>query len=428
MTTTKRIVGIITVFAVTAIAWIVLGNSTSDRTHGQSTKLDGQIQALWGRPLVQHGPAFDFQWTKEEVHTHYDQSGAQSKQQVVKTYTKQVLPSSASLSADIHLDQRLKGLVWYSLFGITFDGTWTYLHEQPEKGDLLLGFEFPDPQAMYDDFQFVVNGSDLAAELRPAEGKLSHTLPVQPGQVVTFKVHYRTRGRDRWHYQPTREGMASLKDFSLKVTTDFKDIDYPETSTSPSTKRPVSGGWALNWDFKQVLTGNTMGVVMPARIQPGTLASVLAFSAPISLGLFFLFLFVFSVLRKLDIHPINYMAIAAAFFSFHLLFAYSVDHLPLALAFTLASLISIAMVVSYLRLVVSSRFAYREAAAAQLVYQVGFSLAHFWEGFTGLTVSLLATATLFILMQLTGRIKWTEALSEKKAEPVLPTTPVGPGI
>jgi hypothetical protein len=65
------------------------------------------------------------------------------------------------------------------------------------------------------------------------------------------------------------------------------------------------------------------------------------------------------------------------------------------------------LVTSYLRLVVSPRFAFVEAAAAQLVYLVGFSLAHFWEGFTGLAVTVLSVLTLFLLMQLTGRIRWS---------------------
>ena len=63
---------------------------------------------------------------------------------------------------------------------------------------------------------------------------------------------------------------------------------------------------------------------------------------------------------------------------------------------------------SYLRLAVGPRFAFVEAGLAQLVYLVGFSLAHFWDGFTGLTVTVLGIVTLFALMQLTGRIRWSE--------------------
>lgn len=87
-------------------------------------------------------------------------------------------------------------------------------------------------------------------------------------------------------------------------------------------------------------------------------------------------------------------------------------NLSIAVAFALSSAVSVALVVSYLRLVVSTRFAFVEAGIAQLVYLIGFSLAHFWEGYTGLTVTVLSIVTLFLLMQLTGRIRWS-ALADR---------------
>jgi hypothetical protein len=84
----------------------------------------------------------------------------------------------------------------------------------------------------------------------------------------------------------------------------------------------------------------------------------------------------------------------------------------------------VVLVVSYLRLVVSTLFAFREAALAQLVYLVGFSLAHFWEGYTGITITLMAIVTLFVMMQLTGRVRWHEVLSFRTtAKPQPPVPP-----
>jgi len=154
-------------------------------------------------------------------------------------------------------------------------------------------------------------------------------------------------------------------------------------------------------------------MTMPRHVQPGELAAALSFSAPVSLLFFFVVLFVLATLRGLDIHPINYLFIACAFFAFHLLFAYSVDRLPVPFAFALCSVVSMGLVMSYLRLVVSTRFALRETAAAQLLYLIVFSLAHLWEGYTGLTITVLAISTLFVLMQMTGRIQWSEALARK---------------
>jgi len=137
----------------------------------------------------------------------------------------------------------------------------------------------------------------------------------------------------------------------------------------------------------------------------------MSFSAPISLGLFLIFINVIALIRRIAIHPVNLLFVAAAFFSFNLLFAYTADRLPIEMAFLLASAVSVGLVVSYLRLVVGPRFALLEAGLAQLVYQVGFSLAHFWEGYTGLSITVLAILTLFLLMQLTGRVSWSAVLA-----------------
>ena len=59
----------------------------------------------------------------------------------------------------------------------------------------------------------------------------------------------------------------------------------------------------------------------------------------------------------IELHPMNYFFLAAAFFSFHLLLAYLVDHISIHVAFVVCSAVSIFLVVSYLRLVVGMRFA-----------------------------------------------------------------------
>ena len=163
----------------------------------------------------------------------------------------------------------------------------------------------------------------------------------------------------------------------------------------------------------------SIGMVMPERVQPGELGAKLSASAPISLGFFTVVLYVITFLRGYRVHPIHYAFIGAAFFSFHLLFAYTADHLPVEWAFSIASATSVFLVVSYMRLVVSNRFAFGPVAIAQLIYVVGFSIAHFFTGFTGLAITLLGILTLFWLMQTTGRIDWygDEAGDEQPGEP-----------
>jgi hypothetical protein len=77
-------------------------------------------------------------------------------------------------------------------------------------------------------------------------------------------------------------------------------------------------------------------------------------------------------------------------------------------AFLVSGVASIFLVVSYLRLAVNLRFALVDAGLSQLIYLVLFSYAFFFEGFTGLAVTIGAVLTLFVVMQMTGRIRWEE--------------------
>ena len=57
---------------------------------------------------------------------------------------------------------------------------------------------------------------------------------------------------------------------------------------------------------------------------------------------------------------------------------------------------------------------------AQTVYLVGFSYAFFWQGMTGLTVTVGAIVTLFILMQATGRVDWFDVFARRNVPPPIP--------
>jgi hypothetical protein len=415
-----RLLAVAVIFAVASIAWLVLGGVMSSRSSAQGYGLRGKVADLWGQPQQQGAPGITFeQLVPREVVRTETTNGVERhvREAVLERSQKEVAVTSTRIDVDLHLDQRLKGLVWYSLYDVAFTGAWSYVHREAGAGDLRLRFRFPDVSGVYDAFTFVVDGKPQ--EIFPKDGVVEALVPVRPGQKVDFAVSYKSRGLDEWRYVPA-QGVAGLESFHLGMTTDFADIDFPASTLSPSRRERAGGGFSLAWDFERVVTGHSIGMAMPQRVQPGQLAAALSFSAPISLLFFFVLLLVLGRLKGLDLHPMNYLFLGAAFFSFHLLFAYSVDHLHLVPAFVISSATSVGLVVSYLRLVVSPRFAFVEAAAAQIVYLIGFSLAHFWEGFTGLAVTVLSILTLFLLMQLTGKVRWGAASA-------LPAPPEGRG-
>lgn len=452
----KRTIAIIAIYLLTCVAWVALGGITSSRTSSQRTDLRDQVASLWGQPHVQSAPSLRFRAivpterghaeavviSKEEAQslhlsfpdptiddpfpgvpdaqlTQEQRTERKEAEELAKTlWVRRPEPSAVAVSesnvnAKLGYDPRRKGLVWYSLYDVWFTGEYVYEHAEGTAGYLDLEIPLPTSDALYDGLVFEINGEDQRRLLDPAEGRFRASLMVQPGDTVSFRVAYESRGADQWRYAPG-EGVQQLERFRLSLTTDFAKIDFPSRTLSPTSKRRIAEGWTLDWDFASTVTGHGMGMVMPEKIQPGEMSTALIFSAPISLMFFFILLFVVATLQKIEIHPVNYLFLAAAFFSFHLLFSYSADHLTVPWAFAISSAVSLGLVVSYLRLVVSPRFALREAALGQLIYLVGFSLAHFWEGYTGLTVTVMAILTLFILMQATGRLRWAEVLSSSK--------------
>jgi inner membrane protein involved in colicin E2 resistance len=196
--------------------------------------------------------------------------------------------------------------------------------------------------------------------------------------------------------------------------TNFKDIDFPNDTLSPTEKRLSDPGWDLTWNYKSLVSGFQIGMAMPHKLQPGPLTGQISYFAPVSLLFFFFLMFVITTIRNINLHPMNYFFLATAFFAFHLLMAYLVDHISIHLAFVICSAVSIFLVVTYLRLVVGMRFAAVEAGITQFVYLVLFSYAFFFPGFTGLAITIGAILTLFIVMQMTGRIKWAEKFAATK--------------
>jgi hypothetical protein len=295
------------------------------------------------------------------------------------------------------------------------------------------------PEATVDELAVQVDGQAVEVSDRRIR------LDLPPGPAHTVKVSYRSAGQDEWTYRPG-QGDQALLNLKLSVSTNFRRIDYPADGLSPTTAATPNGdsGVLARWEFTRMLPARnrTIGVLMPSKQPAGELSARISRFAPVSLFFFLTVMVTIQLVRNLKLHPMNYLLIAAGFFAFHILLAYLVDHFQIHLSFWICSGVSVFLVVSYLRLVLGWRVALLYAGLAQLVYLVFFSYAFFWHGWTGLTVVIGAVVTLFVIMQLTGRIDWDEKLPDmagrrdrleplpsQPSEDVLPQAPQtdGPG-
>ncbi len=403
----RRIVAISFIFLCTTVAWMILGTTIYSRTGSSNEQLQGHVASTWGTAQEQSPPSACYKKTEISPVTEQEHGKTVVRNDVIERRIPLPLDSTR-VNVNLYLDYRQKGLLWYSTYTVDFAGEYKFRNDTAETQAVEFSLPLPAEHAVYDGLLMKINGKEMSAVT--AGNGASVTATMEPGQTTFLQVAYRSRGLESWRYT-LGHGITQVHDFALTMVTNFKDIDFADDTLSPTAKQRQADGWRLTWQYSNLISGFEIGMTMPEKLQPGPLAGQISYFAPVSLFFFFFLMFILTTLRNIELHPMNYFFLAAAFFAFHLLLAYLVDHISIHLAMVISSLVSIALVVSYLRLVVGPRFAAIEAGGAQLIYLVLFSYAFFWKGFTGLSITIISIATLFVVMQATGRIRWSEKLA-----------------
>lgn len=407
----RHIAGLAFIFVFASIAWIILGGVTTTRTNQQDTKLRQAVGQLWGTTQCQSAPYIYFITTEEKKIKTVTGSETVYETRIDTTYHPISLEKS-DIGVDFKLEHRKKGLLWYSTYRVGFDGAYRITNNTGQARDVFFDYTFPTIEGVYDNFALTVDGEKIK-ELKPSGGKIVEAIRFGADQTREIKVAYQSQGMDEWWYT-FGGGVSHIRNFQLTMVTDFDKIDFPENAISPTNKEKLGPGWKLSWQYEDLISGIQIGMKMPQKINPGPFVSRVTFFAPVSLFLFFFLIFIIVTLKEVKIHSMNFFFVACAFFSFHLLLAYLADHVDINLALIIASVVSIFLVISYMRLVAGTRFAFLEMGLSQFIYLVLFSYTFFLQAYTGLAVTILCILTLFIVMQLTGRVDWEKQFAIKK--------------
>ena len=390
---------IIAIFLCSAAAWAILGASIVARTGEAGSDLGPRVASTWGAPQSQTPPAAS---TKRTIERPVENPAAGAPKSIAETIVESLPIEQSRIRVALDLEQRQKGLLWFPTYRVAFHGDYLFRNTTPSD-EVTIRLAFPVPEAIYDDLVMRVDGQPVPTTT--VDGAVSTVVHRPPGSQIRVTTGYRSQGMKTWNYT-FGEKVSQVHDFALEMRTNFAAIDFASGTLSPTEKKRAGAGWVLAWKYTNVVTGYGIGMVMPEKLQPGPLAGRISFFAPVSLLFFFFLMVVITAMRKIDLHPMHYFFLAAAFFAFHLLLAYLADHISIHAAFAICSAVSIFLVVSYLRIVVNATFAWREAALAQFVYLVLFSYAFFFQGFTGLAITIGAIISLFVAMQVTARVDW----------------------
>ena len=392
----QRLLAIALIFLCTSVGWFVLGNSLTYRTADRSKTFESSIAEGWGPPMAQPHP----------VVYYASPSSPDGKQRIQ--------PAASDVRVRLKYEPKRRGLLRYRTYIVDFAADYRVENPTPITQTMYVHFSFPAKDTSYENFSFQV-GDKISTNAVAASAGITEAVTLAPGASATVKAAYRSRGVDRWDYS---FGYANrIRNFALTMITDFSEIDFPVGTGSPGDRVRKESGWRLDWSYPDVIGAQAIGMAMPGVLNPGPVAARITFFAPVSLLFFFSVLLILGAVRGVNFHPMNYFFFAAGFFAFQLLFAYLVDLIPLHVAFVIASIVSLALVSGYVRALSTAAFA-RVAAAAQFAYLVLFSYSFFFDGLTGLTITIGAIVTLALLMAVTARVDWGSRFAPVKPPPI----------
>jgi len=428
----KRFFAIAVIWLGCAIAWMILGGTLKVRTDSLSGSLNNEVNALWGPPGQQAPPLAKYQKTEITEEVTVEQKPEGNSKKIIQHQTKVDVPltlDSSNVHAKLTLEQQRKGLLWFPTYGVDFHAEYTFLNDALGAHDVSVHFPLQTTgssdsngvrgaltnSASFDGFS-VQDEQGRPVDYQIVDGQAVFTRHFAASERQQFRIAYRTRGTTSFRYLMA-EGTGRVHDLTVRIETNFANVDFPTDALSPTARTVTPNGFSGTWHFDSLISTSCIGIELPQLLNPGPLATKVTFFAPVSLLFFFFVVAVLGQVQGRELHPMQYFLLSCAFFAFHLLFAYMVDRWSIAVSFGVASLVSIFLVVSYARLFVGWTFALREIGIAQLLYLVLFSYSFFWDGFTGLAITIGAIATLFFVMQVTGRTDWRAAGQARRAVP-----------
>src|SRR5215475_13922458 len=153
----KRILAIIAIFACTCVAWMILGTSIFLRTESADNLLSGRVASAWGSAQEQRPPTFGYSWP-EEKSVETEENGKKVRKNETVYHTAYVPLEGSDLKADLHVDYRQKGLLWFSAYRVIFSAAYKMRNSTGQDREFAINLPLPAQQAVYDNVEISLDG------------------------------------------------------------------------------------------------------------------------------------------------------------------------------------------------------------------------------------------------------------------------------
>lgn len=361
------------VYVALTAAWLALASSLEQRHDSVQDRLRSAVSGLWGQaqttqcPFLPDGPAMD----------------------------------SATLQVDLTMEYRKKGHSWYSVYTALVAGEYAL---PPEAAGKTLKLSLPAGAGMLNQFALQLDGREVTDYSQSGDAV---EIPIPENGAQKLTVKHESQGSESWWFNFSQAPRIP-KNLDLTLVTNFDEVDFPDGSVSPTLSKKQEQGWCFQWSYDRLLSGGSVGVELPRKRDDGRTLIDICRYGPLGLLLFFGALTLSALDGKKEIHPIHLTLLGCAYFSFHILFVYLADVIPLVVALAVSTAVTTFIIAAYTRRVYGTPFSTQRVIPALALYLLLYSSAFMIEGFKGLPLVALLVLTLHLAMQLSTRLEMSQ--------------------
>ncbi len=405
----KKIVAISLIFISVTTAWMILGGVNLSRTNDAKDKLKKEVITLYGDNVVIVLPK---SYSKKIVYKDKENS----KGKIVKVASTEKIYNTlekSDIKININLDPRKKGNLWFPTFKYSYKSEYIFKAKKIDKKQYIY-LQLGEENTIYNNIFLSINGKTINKKSVIAKKEAIEVIPDDNG-YINIKFEYESSGLEDLEYIINKyDEISEINNFSLVINTDFEDYDFINSTMSPTTKEKTENGYKLTWELNEAITGKNIGIKIPNKLNPGEIISKVSFFSPIALFFFLIIILTLVLIFKINFHPMHFLLLSATFFSFSLMFSYFSDQMNIYLAFSISAIVSLILTVTYLRFFTPKIVYLVFAPLAQFIYLIVFSFSFFSDGLPGFIVTICSVITLFLIMQITGKLDWNEIFKGNK--------------
>ncbi len=381
--------------AIVLLASAVMAFRIADRFHFASGELHRDVTERWGAPIEQPVPSVRFV-----------ESGS------VFNRLESLPLARQEVRVDAEMSYRKRGLVYFSGFDFTFNGSYRLHNDQGKTIDLV--FVFPlqmiKDRVLLSDLSFRVDGELAEAELGEDRRRLQWTGRLADGEAVDIDIELRGRGLDSFTYRLDPE--LPVRDFTFQMHIrggdgfDYRPGVLPATEVTETDHETV-----LAWSYDSLESGVAVGAVLPSvkafddmilqMIRHGLVAFLVFFASAAAL------------FERFGVRPRFYQSylLAAGWAFFYVLLPYLAAFVHFYLAYGISLVLIVGLLHRFL-VGLAGALARRPAALVLLCSLVVPTFALVMRGYTGLIYTLELLVMLGVLLHQMIRPEVVAAIDE----------------